>query len=298
MRIIVTGASGFVGRNLIDELLNNGHEVIALTNSGRKNEHFQNLGVKTIICSMAEYQKMDIPEEMAHSDIFFHFAWEGTAGPKRADLELQSKNVLAARDAVGLANRCGCSRFVFAGSIMEYEAIEYIGADLSEPPLSYIYGCSKLAGNQVAKIEAQQLGLEYVALIISNIFGAGEESPRFLNTIIRKMTRNEDIALTDGIQQYDFIYITDAVRAIYLAGVYGISKCIYYIGNTEQKALREFVEEAKECVGSRSRLTFGAIPYFGVRSVYRRLDTKKLEREFHFKPNITFQEGIKKILSC
>lgn len=298
MKIIVTGASGFVGKNLIDELLNNGHKVIALTSSGRENVRFQNRGIKTILCSMSEYQEMDIPEEMERADIFFHFAWEGTAGPKRADLELQSKNVFAARDAVDLARRCGCSRFVFAGSIMEYEAIEYIGADLSEPPLSYIYGCNKLAGNQIAKIEAQRLGLEYVALIISNIFGDGEESPRFLNSIVRKMMHNEDIALTDGIQQYDFIYITDAVRAIYLAGVYGTSKCSYYIGNAEQKTLREFVEEAKVCVGSCSTLMFGAVPYFGVQSVYRQINTKKLEREFHFEPSVTFQDGIRRILSC
>lgn len=296
MKIIVTGASGFVGRNLVSELSDRGHDVIALTSNIREGIFSRNCCVRTVLCNMSEYHKLDIPAEMENADIFFHFAWDGTSGPKRADLELQMKNVLAVRDAIGLAHRCGCRRFVFAGSIMEYEASEYVGADFATPPPSFVYSCQKLAGDHIAKIETQRVGLEYIALIISNIFGPSEHSPRFLNTLVKKLENNETIALTQGLQQYDFIYMTDAIRAICLAGLQGRSNCSYYIGNSGQRTLREYVEAAKRCTGSHSVLDFGAVPYYGVASAYRQIDTQKLEKEFQFKPNVTFEEGIKKIL--
>lgn len=70
----------------------------------------------------------------------------------------------------------------------------------------------------MAKIVSVNAEIEYINVIISNIYGAGEESERFFNTTLRKMMNHEKIPLTHGEQMYDFIYVSDAVRAIILAG--------------------------------------------------------------------------------
>jgi nucleoside-diphosphate-sugar epimerase len=201
--------------------------------------------------------------------------------------------VQAACDAVKLAARLGCKRFVNAGSIMEYEAMSYIPQAGATPGMGNIYSTAKLAADFMAKTTAAKEHIEYCNVIISNIYGIGEKSGRFLNSVMRKMLQNESIAMTQGTQLYDFIYVTDAVKAIILAGINGEANTSYYIGNETQRPLREFVLDMKEILQSKSELLFGRVPFTGAMLSYREFDTEGL-KTLGFRPEISFKEGIKK----
>lgn len=292
MKIIVSGATGFIGRNLINELARNGHEVIALTSNKEAPTVFPEY-IHVVLCSMKNYMSLEISELMKEADIFFHLAWAGTSGEKRYDLLLQTENIVATQNAVNLAFKCGCKRFIYAGSIMEFEAIQYIPVDGSEPGRGYIYSTSKIMADYIAKITSLQNKMEYVNLIISNVYGPGEVSKRFINVLLQDMLKNKTIDLTEGKQLYDFIYITDAIRAICEAGLNGKSNCSYYIGNVTPRPLKEFVEMAREVVGGSSKLQYGVISYKGTYLSFSEFDTEKLKNEFKFKPQVDFRDGIK-----
>lgn len=293
MKIVVTGATGFVGKWLVKELLKQGDEVTVVVRSKMRipDEWTSKVQiVETDLEGLSKLDKKDFPWDCA--DMFFHLAWAGTAGMERANTELQLQNVQAACDAVRLASRLECGRFVNAGSIMEYEAMQYISADGSTPGMGNIYSTAKLTADFMAKTVATKEGIAYINVVISNIYGAGEKSARFLNTTLRKMLHNESVELTHGCQLYDFIYVTDAAKQIVLAGKCGEANSVYYIGNSVPRPLKDFVIEMKQTLCSDSELIFGKVPFSGAMLTYNEFDTAKLEK-IGFVPEVTFAEGLK-----
>ena len=112
---------------------------------------------------------------------------------ERANEKIQLANVQYTIDAVRLANRMKCKRFIHAGSIMEYEASLCMNDASISPSLGYIYSTAKLTADYMARTVAQILGVEYLNAIISNIYGVGETSARFLNTTLRKLIAGDTI---------------------------------------------------------------------------------------------------------
>lgn len=292
MKAIVTGATGFVGGRLVDELLCQRDEVTVIVRNRARVPREWNTRVHIVEASLGQLQGLEVQDFFSpRADVFFHFAWDGTSGNKRADVCLQLQNAQFACDAVKLAGRLQCGRFINAGSIMEYEAMQYISADGALPGMGNIYSTAKLAADFMAKTVAAQEGIDYINTIISNIYGAGERSARFLNTTLRKMLNHEAIPLTHGEQMYDFIYVSDAVKAIAFAGKKGEKNASYYIGNARQHPLKEFILQMKEVTGSQSQLLFGEVPFAGATLSYREFDTEKLTR-MGCLPSIDFAQGV------
>ena len=292
MRIAVTGATGFVGKWLVKTLVQQNNEVVALIrNLNKTSEEWSEIpAIRCIQCGMSDYEGISV-ENIGHVDAFYNFAWAATSGKDRADDKLQINNIQYACNAVRLANRLGAKRFINAGSIMEYESFYGLISEAKPSPNS-IYSIAKLTEDFMCKTLANSLGLTYINVIISNIYGVGETSVRFVNTTLRKMLNNEDIDLSDCTQFYDFIYASDAAEAICLAGNKGKNNYSYYIGNNEPKKLKEFVIQMRDSINSSSKLTFGVFPTTSILT-YKEFNTHALSDEFGFKPKISFPEGIK-----
>ena len=294
MRIAVTGATGFVGRWLVEELLSQGDNVCVIVRNINDVPENWKERVKIIEADMSSLKGLRLQDfDDQNLDSFIHLAWSGTSGMERANVALQLDNVACTCDAVRLAARLGCHTFLNAGSIMEYEAVQYIPSDGAEPGMGNIYSTAKLCGDYMAKTVAVGEGISYINVIISNIFGPGECSQRFLNTTMRKMLAGIPIPLTHGEQMYDFIYVEDAARAIVCALKNGCSMTSYYIGNVRQRKLKDFVLEMKQVLKSSSDLKFGAVEFHGPMLTYEEFDTKGLER-LGYHPQITFADGLKR----
>ena len=289
MKVIVTGATGFVG-NALAKQLSKDNEVTVIVRSANKLSADIYDKVNIIELDMCDYSEY-IPK-LSDYDVFYHFAWNGTSGPLRKDSYVQSNNVIYTCDAVRLANRFGCKRFVNACSIMEYECIDGFlkQSDFNE---TYIYNISKLAADYESQIISNALGMDYIGVVISNIFGCGEISYRFVNYLIRKFLLNEDVDLTSCEQLYDFIYIDDAIRAIIYAANKGINNSHYYIGNKELNKLKYFVLKIYEICESKSVLRFGAIDNKVDDGYYSNIDLYGLYN-LGYNTEISFEDGITK----
>ena len=294
----MTGATGFLGKWLIEELLNQSYEVLAIARDISKiPSNWDNRNdVISMQCTLEDYSVLLENEEFVeNADVFFHLAWAGTSGMDRADISLQLANIQATCNAVMLAKKMGCKRFIHAGSIMEYETIKSFAIDGFVPGMGSIYSIAKTTSDYMARTVAVKEGIEYINVIISNIYGEGEFSARFINTMLRKMLADEVIELTECTQKYDFIYVSDAVKAIRLVAENGKTFENYYIGNSEQRILKEYVLDMHKVVGSSSELQFGKVKMGSVTLDYKEFDTYKLENEFGFKTEVDFEEGITRL---
>ena len=297
-KAIVTGANGFVGAAVCKELIYNNVDVIAIIRSSdsdiRRLSDVCNK-IKILYCDLSDFSKLDdlIPDRDV--DAFYHFAWSGSAGNLRSDLEIQIDNVRHTCDTVKACASLNCKRFVFAASLMEYE-IEAVMETASTPRINTLYCIAKITADYMARTLAGSLGIDYIRGVISNIYGPGETSPRLINTSLKKLLRGEHCSFSAGEQIYDFIYITDAAKIFVKLGDAGKANKTYYIGSSKPRPLKEFLVEMRDCVDPSVNIGLGELPFNGVSLTYKEFDINAVKFDTGFVPEVPFRMGITKTI--
>lgn len=294
-KVIVTGANGFVGSNVCKELCNQGVKVYAVVKDEQENiDTIKNLpDIQIIYCDLDSISTLESKITDRDIDVFYHFAWVGSAGPLRCDEEIQLQNALWTAQALRTADKMNCKKFVNAGSIMEKETYTAVYTQESTPGLPYIYGAGKLIARSICKPIANSLSIDLCWAVITNAYGAGEFSPRFVNSTIRKIIANEPLQFTAATQNYDFIYIDDVAKAFVAIGEYGKANKEYTIGSGNARPLKEFILEMKQALAPNADLVFGDVPFTGVNMPLSAFDTTDIKTDCHFKPTVSFAEGTK-----
>jgi nucleoside-diphosphate-sugar epimerase len=262
MRYIVTGATSFLGLELIDYLLREGHEVVAVCRPQSSALTNIPLGVEVVLADMSEYGGLyrDVPE----ADVWVNLAWEGTGHDGRNQEELQQANVVNTIAAMFGADKMGCRLFVEAGSQAEY------GTVLT--PISEATPCNPFSAYGKAKLEvcrrlselSAELGIKYLHLRIFSLYGETDHPWTLVMSSLDKMLRNEAIDLSPCTQQWNFLYVKDATRQVVTLCDYALSRQdfrseVFNIASDDSRPLKEFVERMKELAGSKSPLNYGAI---------------------------------------
>lgn len=291
-KVIVTGANGFVGSAVCRELSANGVQVIAVARNEDANiDAIKDLpNIRIVFCDLSNFIKLSDSIPDRDVDVLYHFAWVGSAGKLRGDLDTQIRNIKYSCDTVKACAVLNCKRFVFAASIMEYEIAARMEMEI-KPGISTLYCSAKIAADYMARTIAGDLGIEYIRAIISNIYGPGENSPRLINTSIRKLLNGEHCSFSEGSQLYDFIYITDAAKMFVLLGSEGRSNKTYYIGN-EPKPLKEFLLKMRDVVSPETPIGLGEIPSDGVTVDYSIIPTCAVWEDAEYFPTVRFEDGI------
>lgn len=293
-KAIVTGANGFVGTAICKELSKQGTKVIAIVKDENENiTQIKDLaGLRVVYCDLSQFKNLGNIISERDIDVMYHLAWVGCSGPVRGDSDIQTDNVKHTCDTVRACKDIGCKRFVFAASLMEYETETLMQTELT-PGINSLYCTAKIAADYMARAIAGSLGIDYIRAVISNIYGAGEKSPRLVNTSIRKLLNNEHCAFSAGEQLYDFIYVTDAARMFAALGDSGKSNKTYYIGDSP-KPLKEYLTELKDTVMPGAELGLGELPFEGVSLTYEEFDKNAVYEDTGIKAEISFAEGVRK----
>ena len=294
--VIVSGANGFVGGALVRELLKYDYRIYALGREGRCNNLPQDPRVIFVPCDLAEMASLKDKLPAQEYDIFYHFAWAGSAGPARADTALQLQNAQWTVDSLRVAKELGCKRFVCAGSIMEHETMAAAYTQGNKPGMGYIYGGGKLIAHVMCMSVAAQIGIDLIWPEITNAYGVGERSPRMVNTTIQKCIRGEAPQFTAGTQNYDFVYIDDVARAFRLIGENGKPFHEYLIGSSTARPLKEFLLEMKAAIAPELDFIFGDIPFTGIDLPLSKFDCSQTEADTGFRAEISFAEGCKRTM--
>lgn len=287
---IINGANGFIGRALVSELLDNGYKVYAIMRKNNKNIIKKDNNYIPIFCSLEEILEIiyKIPKEK--KIIFYHLAWGGV-GEERKNYRLQINNIQWTLDSLQVAKAIGCTRFVCAGSIMEYEAMAVTYEQGTRPGLGYIYGASKVAAHTMCKSIAVEIGIDLIWANITNAYGPGEYSSRLINSTIRKCINGESPQFTSATQNYDFVYIDDVSRALRLIGERGVPFYEYIIGSGEARPLKEFLIEMKYAIAPNLNFKFGSIPFTGVNLPLSAFDCSQTKHDTGFCAKINFRDG-------
>lgn len=297
-RVIITGPTGTIGIALIKKCIYHGVEVYAFC---RKNsERIKKIPIHDLIhiveCSLSELKYFE-EKKIPSCDVFYHLGWEATIGIGRENLPLQLMNVQYTLDAVNLAERLGCKRFIGAGSQAEYgRHSESLHAKTPTFPENG-YGMAKLCAGQMSRAACEKMGIDHIWARILSVYGPYDGSGTMVYSTIKKLLCNEQPLFTPCKQVWDYLYCSDAANALFLLGKKGIGNKIYCIGSGKSKPLIEYIETIRKAIDPTAELGIGALPYGKKQIMHLCADIQELTIDTGFFPNVSFEEGIQETIA-
>ena len=290
--VIITGATGMLGLALIDECTKNNTNVTVII---RDNSHKRNLipvseFITTVYCDVSGLRDLRLEERCY--DAFYHFAWESTDNTSRNNVDIHNRNIGYTLDALRLAERVGCSRFIGAGSQAEYGRFEgVISPDMKVSPEN-AYGVAKYTAGKLSGILAEQLGIDFIWARIFSIYGVNDALSTMVMYCVDCLLRGVEPLLTPCEQQWDYLNCRDASRAMYLLGGCVANQRIYNIGSGTVRPLLEYVHAIRDAIDPSLPLGIGKREYALNQVMHLCADISGLKKDTGFSPSVLFQYGI------
>ena len=303
MKVLVTGAAGFVGSHLVDRLLAEGFEVVGIDNlsagsmqnvvHNKRNKRFQ--FIKGDVCDK-ELDKRAVKDVEA----IFHQASLVSVFESVGDPILTNHvNVGGTVTLLDACLRSGAKRFIYASSCAVYGKASPLPAKESHLPRPISpYAASKLAGENYCTAFHHLHGLETVSLRYFNVYGPRQGYGPYSGVITtfanRLMKGERPIIYGDGEQTRDFVNVEDVVEANILAlGARGIRGKVFNVATGRPTTINELAQTVLKVTGREDlRPVHGEARPGDIRHSYG--SPKEAERWLNFKAKVALSKGLRK----
>jgi len=222
MKSLVTGGAGFIGSNLVDFLLEKGHEVVAIDNESANNDSFYwNSNAINVKADITDYES--IKDYFKNVDYVFHLAAESRLQPAIENpIDAVYKNCVGTTVVLQCAREFAVKRFVYSSTSSGYGNNSWPNVETQPDDCLNPYSASKVAAEKFCKMYYNLYGLETVSLRYFNVFGErspsrGQYAP-VVSIFQRQKDNDESLTIVgNGSQKRDFVYVKDVAKANYLA---------------------------------------------------------------------------------
>ncbi len=296
MNILVTGGAGFIGSNVADAFIREGHHVVILDDfsSGKK----ENVNQKAKVYSM-DIQDQGVSEIFRDEkiEVLCHHAAQMDVRRSVADPKFDaSVNVLGFLNLMEQGRMHGLKKVLFAstgGAI--YGEQDYFPADEEHPmrPLSP-YGITKLVTEKYLFFYKESYGIDHVILRYANVYGPRQNPHGDAGVVAifsQRMLKGEQPVINgDGKQTRDYVFVGDVVQANLLGLNYNGSN-IFNIGTGIETDVNQLFGHIKKLTGSSADEHHAtAKPGEQMRSV---ISAKKISDMLGWKPTVSLESGLK-----
>lgn len=294
--ILITGATSFIGLNLLNYLLND-YKIIAIvrSNSQKLEKLPVNVNLSVVELNLEKYDKLPlIITENIYG--FIHLAWNGTRGADRENIEIQKLNYKYSISALHSAVKLNAKIFMSAGSQAEYGLQNNIITENTVPKPVTAYGKSKLKFYEYGMEFCKNNNIKFVEPRFFSLYGAGDYEGTLIMNMLDKMLKNEPCDLTDCTQKWNFLNIKDAVAGMkILLECEQVNAGAYNFASKDTRELKSFLLEMQDITNSKSKLNFGAISHNDSGKYGINPDITKLLNT-GWQPKVSFKDGIREII--
>lgn len=258
--LVITGATSFIGFNLIKILIESNNEIYAIA---RKNS--SNLNKLNSLNSKTNFHLIygDINDdccldEIKEIDTLFLLARDGTRGEKRNDKNLQMLNYSSTINLVRKNLSKKLKNIVGIGSQAEYGITdEKVNEDFVCNPLT-AYGKAKLdTYNELMSI-CKEENISFKWFRLFSCYGIGDNPNTLIMSALKSMLNNDDVELSACTQSWNFINLYDVGNIICILYNKKIPNGAYNLASDDTRILADFIYEMKGICNSTSNLVFGA----------------------------------------
>ncbi len=298
MNLLVTGATGFIGPHLCQELIQRGYTVFGLSYSGKVQNMSSLLNQKEFHLQMGDIRDVRFLSDMIRGNSIKAILHLAAQLPYSEDLNNPFLSFdINAGGALNLLNAAYLNhvdKFIYASTMSVYsEPPQYLPVDEKHPlQPSTIYGVSKLAGELYC--QAYSKVIDMVVLRYGGAYGKGQPEhnaiPRFVNQALSNMPIT---IYGDGTQTTDFVHIKDIVQGTLLA-LERNKPGVYNIGSGEEIKLSDLAKRIINFAGSKSEIVLA--DKNTERTFRFVLDITKSKKELGYSPH-SFDEGLSMYIS-
>jgi nucleoside-diphosphate-sugar epimerase len=264
MKVLVTGAAGFVGREVVRQLSIGGHEVVAVARTPEQ--------LNRIVAQRSKISKisrvavdLDSSDSVCHllrntrPDALIHLAWYANPG----NYLTSHRNLACIGMTTGLVEAtlaAGCRKLILVGSCAEYapQGRPVIESDPVDPRT--LYAACKHSAWSVARVMAAETDAQLAWARIFHVHGPGEHERRLIPWVAGQLGAGIPVSLTDGSQMRDHLHVSDVAAGL-VAMLRPGAAGIYNVCSGQPVQLRSVLETVGDIVGRRDLLKFGVLPH-------------------------------------
>ena len=253
---LVTGGAGFIGSNLVDTLLELGHEVVCVDNeSAESNEEFYwNPKAYNVKADIVDYTAMK--NCMTGIDYVFHLAAESRIQPAILNpIEAVTKNCVGTCTILQAAREIGVKKVIYSSTSSGYGFNEPPNNEEQPDDCLNPYSVSKVAGEKLCKMYTNLFGLKTISFRYFNVYGErqplkGQYAP-VIGIFLRQRAADESLTIVgDGEQRRDFTHVSDVVQANILAATKDIDEefygTLFNVGNGQNYSINEIADKISD----------------------------------------------------
>lgn len=291
MKLLVTGAGGFVGAAVVRAGLDAGHDVIA---TGRSSAPGRLRGVA------AAYHAVDLSDAAAlgalmdaeRPDVIVHSAWEGVSGAARGS-DVQFANIGRTCTLIDAAIAAGARKFVGIGSQAEYGRFDRRITEADLPTPTMLYGAAKLAALHLIRQRMEAAGRTFAWLRIFSTYGPNDNPNWLIPGALAEMRAGRAPKLTAGTQKWDYLHVDDVARGILAAAVTPAATGVFNLSSGIGTPVRTVIETLRDHAAPGLELKFGEIPFGPTQIMHLEGDNSRLKAATGWTPQIDIRDGLK-----
>lgn len=308
MRILVTGAAGFIGSSLVDRLLSMGHTVVGIDNFN----DFYDPAIKAANIAEAERHpafelvRGDILDRDLLADVFARFkpervvhlaAWAGVRPSIERPSLYQQVNVEGTTNILERCREDGVNHLVFASSSSVYgdrEQVPFRESDRVDFPISP-YAATKKAGELLCYTYHHLFGLNVSCLRFFTVYGPRQRPEMAIHKFTRIIDEGEPVPMFgDGSSSRDYTFIDDIIDGV-VASMERVSGYnIYNLGESKTITLRDLIKEIGAALGRTPVINQLPSQPGDVSRTFADVSKAKAELDYH--PKVTVQEGLRRFV--
>ncbi len=291
MRLLVTGAAGFVGSQVVQSALERGWEVCGVVRSTTNPQRLKDASLCSLVhCDLDDWASLDSALAANPVDACVHCAWFAEPGRYLGAQE----NIVSLMNSLTLLRLLaakGCKRFVGVGSCFEYNPARGYFSEDTPTETTSLYAAAKTAAATVLCPMGEALGVKISWARLFLQYGPGEDLRRLVPSVIRSLLSGEKVRTSPGEQVRDFLHISDVARALIEVTAADLPGVVN-IGSGQPVTVRQVVETLANHVARPDLVEFGALPYRAGDPMFICADATRLKTETGWRPSFTLSSGL------
>jgi UDP-glucose 4-epimerase len=294
-RIIVTGATGFVGANLTRRLVRDGHEVHLLIRQGCNTWRIEEIYPKVHIHKTDLNDKENLtsvvgeikPEWIFHIAVYGAYSWQ-------TDLQQMIRtNIVGTVNLVEACLKTGFESFVNTGTSSEYGYKDHTPKETEYLEPNSYYAVTKASATMFCRYIGQSRKIHIPTLRLYSVYGPFEEPGRLIPTLAVEGLAGKLPPLVTPEIGHDFIFIEDVINAYLLAASNRGKELgtVYNVGTGIQTSIGDIVACVREIMNINANPEWGSMPNREWDTKIWIADNKKIKTELGWRPEYTFNQG-------
>lgn len=287
MRVLLTGGTGFIGKDLLKKLENKKYDILVCSRKLYRNS----LNIK--------FTKQDIGKKLNHTivnfkpEIVIHLAWQGIPDFSLENcVENMKKNIFFLNNICGLPN---LKKIIVSGSCLEYGSHTGLCKESSTYKSDSFFSYSKNTIREFLQMICREKKIDYVWLRLFYVYGLNQRKKTIISTIIENLINKKNIKIKNPTAKNDYIYIDDVINAIIKSINVRKAKGIINIGSGKTISVYDLIRKLENFLSENNKFSRKVV------RVKTKLASKKScnlksKKLLNWLPKHNIDQGLEKIL--